>query len=69
MTVRCMDCSHFDLKRSPIGKRGFGLCSLRSISKGHTFSAVYPQNCAKFAPAPAETVELRERLLKEEGAL
>jgi hypothetical protein len=66
---RCVDCKHFNLKGSPIGKLGFGLCPLRSMTAGHTFSAVYPRNCDKFVQAPVEQVELRERLLKEEGAL
>ena len=67
--TKCLNCAHFNLRRSPIGKLGFGLCRVKSLNGGHTFSATYPRDCDRFKPAAQATTELRETLLRKEGIL
>ena len=48
---KCAGCSNWMPRKAPRGMAalGFAPCSVRSISKGHTFSA--HTSCDKFAPA------------------
>lgn len=63
MTVECIKCKHFNLKGSELGRLGFGLCALRSISKATTYSATWGRQCAQFTPATPETIAKREAVL------
>ncbi len=71
MDRRCVDCSHYDLQASPEGlaRHGFGYCPLRSMHKGHTFSAVRPHQCEKFQAAPAPVAAKRMTWLQKKGAV
>lgn len=67
---RCADCSRFDLRGAgDLAKYGYGRCPVRSMNAGHTFSAVRPTLCEKFAPAEPETVATRLAWLKKQGAV
>ena len=61
MTVRCIDCKHFNLRDSHMGKHGFGLCAAKGLGPGHTFSAVWPKLCSTFAPATQKQAEARAK--------
>lgn len=61
--VRCIACKNFNLKGSHLGPLGFGLCTLRSISKATTYSAFWERQCVQFTPAAPETVAKREAVL------
>lgn len=66
---RCVDCTRFDLRASPLAQYGFGKCVVRSMSAGHTFSAVRPQACSRFEAATSEVAEKRMAWLREKGAV
>ena len=68
---RCVDCKHFELRAAPEGlaRCGFGYCPVRSMNRGHTFSAVRPMLCEKFVAAKPETAAQRLAWLKKQGAV
>jgi len=60
---KCIACKAFSLKDSPpgLGNLGFGICAVRSMTKGHTFSALWPKQCSDFRPAAPATVAKRQK--------
>ena len=65
----CVCCTRFDLRASALAKYGFGKCVARSMSAGHTFSAVRPHVCTRFNAATPEVAEKRMAWLKAKGAV
>ena len=66
---RCVDCTRFDLRASTLARYGFGKCVVRSMSAGHTFSAVRLHVCTRFKAATCEVAEKRMAWLKAKGAV
>lgn len=56
MTSRCIDCAALNLKGSPLGRHGFGICKA-SREPWRMPSVHFPRECARFTQAPAETVD------------
>ncbi|PLC06381.1 hypothetical protein CY658_04930 [Variovorax sp. RO1] len=62
--MRCIQCSHWDLKHSTLRAHGYGLCkALVPAQPGRTFSDRNACRFGKFAQAPAETVAKREKVI------
>ena len=59
MTVRCLECSRFNLRDADkaLARLGFGRCEFKK--KGELVSATYSRECNRHEPAPAEIVEKR----------
>lgn len=66
---RCVDCTRFALRTSALAQYGFGRCTVRSMSAGHTFSAVRPHVCTRFNAATSEVADKRMAWLKAKGAV
>ena len=54
--VICQDCKHFNLRDSPLGKHGFGLCKAKRLGVGTMLSASISRECGLFRRATEETI-------------
>lgn len=66
MTVQCVSCSNWTPKQTSVGmaRLGFAYCPIRSIAKGHTFSATFQRECEDFKQAEPEIVRARQKYIK-----
>ena len=67
MPVTCMTCASLNLKTSPLGPRGFGICKA-SREPWRMPSVHFPRECARFTQADDDTVERRKKALATAGA-
>ena len=63
MTVQCINCYNWRPKDTEprLYHLGMAVCKVHSLTKGHTFTAKYPRECAEFEQAPEAIVAKRER--------
>lgn len=61
--MKCIECQHWLPRKAPQGlaSLGFAPCSLRSMTMGHTFSAL--SGCDRYSQAEADTINRRTAYL------
>lgn len=62
--VKCIDCAHWNLKGSPLGRLECGLCKVGPKGTATTFGAFFQRACPKYSRAEAATIGRRYGALK-----